>query len=89
MGKSEGGGWVEIILHLNWVLSFTQDVRGENNHAVQHIKSWHDEEKINMFKLIACDAIKYRQTPGSQTTGLSLYTYFQTNAIVKGAEKRS
>lgn len=42
-----------------------------------------------MSKLIACDAIQHRQTPGSPTAGLALYTYFQTNAIVKGAEKRS
>lgn len=48
-------------------------MHGENNHGVQHMKSLPDEQKINMSKLIACDAIKQRQTPGSQTAGLSLY----------------
>ncbi len=60
-----------MIPHRDWVLSQSeaQDAHGGNNHAVQHIKSWSDEVKINMSKLIAYDAIKPRQTPGPLTGG--------------------
>lgn len=89
LGTSEGGGWVVMIPFSQLGAFIKRDSgrawRGEKNHAVRHIKSWPDEEK-NKHVEAHCLWIQHRQTPESPTAGLTLYTYFQTNAIAKGAE---
>lgn len=87
-----GGRWVGWYDSLSQLDTFIKQdsvcVCGENEHASCSISNHGLIRKKNKLVEVRCRWCN-PETPVSQTPWLSLYTYFQTNAIVKGVEKRS